>query len=819
MQKVDEPQSTHSSPAELFDQKFALDQHAIVAFTDVRGTITYVNDKFCTISQYSRDELIGQNHRILNSSHHPPGFFREMYRAVANGQTWHGEIKNRAKDGSFYWVDTTVVPTLNAEGKPNRYVAIRADITERKRLEEALKESIAITEASLKELSDQKFALDQHAIVALTDVQGTITNVNDKFCTISQYSRDELIGQNHRILNSGHHPRGFFRDMYQTIANGQVWHGEIKNRAKDGSFYWVDTTIVPLTGENGKPRQYIAIRADISVRKQAEEATRQAKVEAEEANNAKSYFLANMSHEIRTPMNAIMGMTYLALRADPAPEQRRYLGKISSAADSLLTIINDILDISKLEAGKMELESVPFSLDLLLSDINDIVIHAAKQKNLDIAFSTEQEVPQYLIGDPLRLKQILINLVNNAIKFTQAGKVFLNVSAEEVTGNLTHLSFSVSDTGVGMTAEQISRLFQPFNQADVSHTRKFGGTGLGLAISKELCHLMKGALTVESAPDKGTTFILKVELGISSKAVPRRGTDTRRHSILVADDNPGDRDTLYAMLTAKGFATKAVSSGEEALFALSLTADSRDPFDLVLMDWRMPGINGIEAARQIKSHSEWPRIPAIVIVTALDRQEVMRDASDAGLDGFLIKPVKESVLVDTIADIFDREVGVRSGTSAGGSRRGSSDGSERLVGRHVLLVEDIEVNRDLVGELLGDLGISVTMAVNGREGVEQALAGRFDLVLMDIQMPIMDGLAATRSIRADRRFSTMPIIAMTAHAMTGDRNQSLDAGMNDHLTKPINPDRLTEALLRWMPVRPAQSVTPNVVTTWSAPQG
>jgi CheY-like chemotaxis protein len=237
------------------------------------------------------------------------------------------------------------------------------------------------------------------------------------------------------------------------------------------------------------------------------------------------------------------------------------------------------------------------------------------------------------------------------------------------------------------------------------------------------------------------------------------------------------------------------------------------------MDWRMPGINGIEAARQIKSHSEWPRIPAIVIVTALDRQEVMRDASDAGLDGFLIKPVKESVLVDTIADIFDREVGVRSGTSAGGSRRGSSDGSERLVGRHVLLVEDIEVNRDLVGELLGDLGISVTMAVNGREGVEQALAGRFDLVLMDIQMPIMDGLAATRSIRADRRFSTMPIIAMTAHAMTGDRNQSLDAGMNDHLTKPINPDRLTEALLRWMPVRPAQSVTPNVVTTWSAPQG
>jgi CheY-like chemotaxis protein len=452
---------------------------------------------------------------------------------------------------------------------------------------------------------------------------------------------------------------------------------------------------------------------------------------------------------------------------------------------------------------------VPFSLELLLSDINDIVIHAAKQKNLAIAFSTAQEVPPYLVGDPLRLKQILINLVNNAIKFTQAGKVFLKVSAVDVTGNLAHLSFAISDTGVGMTAEQISRLFQPFNQADVSHTRKFGGTGLGLAISKQLCHLMGGTLTVESEPDKGTTFILKVEVGISSKAVPAKGIDTRRHSILIADDNPGDRDTLYAMLTANGFATKTVSSGEEALFALSLTADSRDPFDLVLMDWRMPGINGIEAARQIKSHSDWPHIPAIVMVTALDRQEMMRNASDAGLDGFLTKPVKESVLVDTITDIFGRQVGVLSETSAGGS----SDGSESLVGRRVLLVEDIELNRDLVAELLADLGISVTMAFNGREGVEQALTGGFDLVLMDIQMPIMDGLVATRSIRADRRFSKMPIIAMTAHAMTGDRNQSLDAGMNDHLTKPINPHRLTEALLRWMPARPAQTVTPNFVAT------
>ncbi len=242
---------------ELADLKFALDQHAIVAMTDVQGTITYVNDKFCAISQYSKEELIGQNHRILNSGHHPREFFQQMYHIISNGKVWHGEIKNRAKDGSIYWVDTTIVPFMNAEGKPRQYVAIRADITDRKRAEE--------------DVVDLKFALDQHAIVAMTDVQGTITYVNDKFCAISQYSEDELIGQNHRILNSGHHPKEFFQQMYHAIANGQAWHGEIKNRAKDGSIYWVDTTIVPFMSAQGKPRQYAAIRADITDRKRVEE--------------------------------------------------------------------------------------------------------------------------------------------------------------------------------------------------------------------------------------------------------------------------------------------------------------------------------------------------------------------------------------------------------------------------------------------------------------------------------------------------------------------------------------------------------------------
>ena len=275
--------ASHAALKELADQKFALDQHAIVAITDVQGTITYVNEKFCAISGYSKDELIGQNHRILNSGHHPRQFFQQMYRTIANGEVWHGEIKNQAKDGSFYWVDTTIVPTLNAENKPRQYVAIRADITERKWGEQALKESLAASDRTLKELADQKFALDQHAIVAITDVQGTITYVNDKFCAISQYPKEELIGQNHRILNSDHHPKEFFQQMYRAIASGKVWKGEIKNRAKGGEIYWVDTTIVPFMNADGRPRQYVAIRADITERKRAEEAAKESLAARERA--------------------------------------------------------------------------------------------------------------------------------------------------------------------------------------------------------------------------------------------------------------------------------------------------------------------------------------------------------------------------------------------------------------------------------------------------------------------------------------------------------------------------------------------------------
>ena len=424
-----------------------------------------------------------------------------------------------------------------------------------------------------------------------------------------------------------------------------------------------------------------------------------------------------------------------------------------------------------------------------------------------------------LIGDPLRLGQILINLVNNAIKFTEAGEVAVEVSAEDVTEKTTRLRFAVSDTGIGMSVEQVSKLFQSFNQADTSHSRRFGGTGLGLAISKQLCDLMGGTLTVESQPGKGTTFFLRADFPLASEAVhvPANGEPfaPKERSILIVDDNQSDRQRLSGVLNTNGFRAKAVSSGEEALRELLLASDAADPFDVVLMDWRMPGINGIEAARQIQDRLGLQHVPAILMVTAFDRKEVMGNESNPGLSGFLIKPVKESVLVDTIAGIFSREGGIQFNRTASGLRQGTTDGFAGLVGRRVLLVEDNELNRDLAGELLADLGISVTMAVNGREAVDRVLTEPFDLVLMDIQMPVMDGVEATRLIRADQQHSKVPIVAMTAHAMAGDYKKSLDAGMNDHLTKPINPTTLKKALLKWMPGKQVQSASPNAVMTRS----
>ena len=555
--------------------------------------------------------------------------------------------------------------------------------------------------------------------------------------------------------------------------------------------------------ERGKPLRMVGTDWDVTELVEANERSWRALQIAQDSNRTKSDFLANMSHEIRTPMNAILGITYLARRADPSPKQLDYLTKIGNAAESLLGIMNDILDFSKIEAGKLELEFISFSFQDVMRNLLDVVGQKAQDKGVALLTSVAPDVPAQLVGDPLRLGQILINLVNNAIKFTEAGKITVRVEADEITSTDLRLSISVADTGIGMSPAQVANLFQSFHQGDTSFTRKYGGTGLGLAISKQLCELMKGQITVQSELGKGSDFRFTARFGIATEMAlpaPARADDQRQKYVLIVDDSQNTRHSLVAMLDGSGYQAKAVSSGEEALSALARASQTGRPIDLVLMDWRLPGINGIEASRRIKANPTFSRIPEILMVSAFEREEVLAGHSDVIFDGFLSKPVSKKNLVSAIATTLGAPAAAAEPISA---TVAATIIAPELAGRRVLLVEDNEVNRFLAIELLTDLGIEVSTASNGRECVDRAKAENFDAILMDIQMPVMDGLTATTLLRADKRFQSLPIIAMTAHAMSGDRERSLEAGMNDHLTKPINPQALRETLVRWMAAKPA----------------
>ena len=636
--------------------------------------------------------------------------------------------------------------------------------------------------------------------VRITDLDGHIIDANDAYLRIVGYTREEMLAG---ALTTERVTPPEYRAADERAGRELLEAGRYEAFEKE--YVRKDGTRVPvLVGGilvEGPPPQTVGFVLDLGERRRAD-AERQARLAAEAANQAKSIFLANMSHEIRTPMNAILGMSQLALQSGLNDTQARYVHHVQRAAESLLAILNDILDLSKIEAGHLEMENVEFDIDEVLDRLASLIGLRAEEKGIELVYALPPRLPRRLLGDPTRLGQVLLNLAGNAVKFTERGEVLVSVALSAREPGAVRLSFEVRDTGIGMRADDMARLFQPFTQADSSTTRRFGGTGLGLAISRRLVQMMGGEITVDSAPGRGSRFGFSARFGLPETAAPpARGVDHLRGlRLLVVDDNECAREQLADMARAMSLDAQTAADGQSALAAIG-DADRRDrAFHLVLLDWKMPGMDGVDVARRLGGVPLRHPPPAVLMVTAFSRDEARRRATEAEarVAAMLAKPVTPSTLLDACLDVL-APAGAVAPSEAGST--GTPNPWQTLVGARLLLVEDNPVNQELACELLRRAGIEVVVADHGARALEMLDAQDFDGVLMDCQMPELDGYEATRRLRQDARWAQLPVIAMTADAMVGDRAKALAAGMNDHVSKPIKPGHLFDTLARW--VRPS----------------
>ena len=935
--------------------------HAIVAVAGADGKIIEVNDAFCRISGYAREDLLGNDHRMLASGQHTSTFWADMWFDIGAGKPWRGQVCNRAKDGSLYWLDSIIAPYVGADGKVEKYVAIRTDITASKQAEaqrlalqadlraknelvtsvlEALPCGLSVFDRELKlvvanaefqRLLDLPDALFDHGPARFDDVirfnaergEYGVVDVEAQVQSMTERARKPAVP--HRFertrpngttleVQGGPMPGGGFVTTYTDIGARKRAEAEVKRSAEllRGAIDAIDEAFVLFDPDdrlvfcNDKYRQIYAgvahlvqpgvsfeelvhesaglgLYGDVDGRQDEWVAERlaahreanstlvqkhangrtlriverrmpdghrvgfriditelvQATEAAQAASRSKSQFLANMSHEIRTPMNAILGMLALLRKTALNARQADYAVKTEGAARALLGLLNDILDYSKVEAGKMTLDPQPFRLDQLLRDLSVILSASVGAKPVEVLFDIDPALPRHLVGDAMRLQQVLINLGGNAIKFTEQGEIVLSMKVLAHAANAVTLEVAMRDSGIGIAPENQARIFSGFTQAEASTTRRFGGTGLGVAISQRLVSLMGGELKLDSTLGQGSRFYFNITLPFdpvassaeqgaerTAPAAAQPAADATALRALVVDDNPVTRELLERMGQALGWAVDGAAGGEQALEKLQARSAAGTAYQAVFVDWQMPGLDGWQTSQRIRQLQLPGGAPVVLMVTSHGRDMLAQRSAheQALLDGFLVKPVTASMLLDAIVDAGAVAAQARP------SRAGVASGAgKRLAGLRLLVAEDNANNQQVARELLEHEGALVQIAHNGLEAVA-AVAGAdppFDLVLMDLQMPLMDGFAATARIRQSLGQQRLPIVAMMANAMASDREACLAAGMSDHVGKPFNIDQLVSVLCkhagRCEPTAPAAAreapALPAAVATAAAAAG
>ncbi len=752
-----------------------------VVITDAEGSIQWVNPALSKMTGYSLAEVKGKNPRIFKSGQQDAAFYRQMWATILEGNVWQGELVNRRRDGSLYPDLMTITPVRNERGEITHFVAIKQDISKLKAAEQEILRQ--------KQYFETLVRTSPIAVVVL-ELDNRIREVNAAFENLFGYSEAEAIGADLDKLIVPPEEREQAIRYTQAVYEGNIIHKIGKRQKKSGQLVDVEFFGVPVVVA-GEQVAILALYHDISELVAA-------RSEAEAAARAKAEFLANMSHEIRTPLNAVIGMTGLLLDTPLNDEQREYVLAVRNSGDALLSIINDILDFSKIEAGKMELEKHPFSLNELIESALDLVVTRAAEKELEIAYLMDGDVPPVVVGDATRLRQVLANLLSNAVKFTEQGEVVVSVSSEQLGEAEYMLHFAVRDTGIGIPADRMGRLFQSFSQVDSSTTRKYGGTGLGLAISAQLVRLMGGKIWVESEEGVGSTFHFTVLVEKAPDDVEHKTvlSDFRLEGrrVLIVDDNATNRLILIRQAKSWGLEPRAAVNGHEALEWIR----NGESFDLAIVDMQMPEMDGAMLAQEIRKILG-ENAPPLILLTSLGGWESI--PPDVQFAARLSKPIKPSILLDTIIQVVDAHLCTRPKEAVSRrAREGEPVYDSHLAERHplrILLAEDNVINQKVATRILEKLGYHPDVVSNGLEVLDALRRQKYDVVLMDVQMPEMDGVETTRRLLELYPDEERPrIIALTAHALDGDREHYLEEGMDDYVSKPIRVQQLVEALKR-----------------------